>query len=214
MPIFSRRFIPPEYVVGQITGPVGEAGHLQHLAAAVLRLTGGHAVQAGEEHQVLAGRKVRVNGEVLRHVADGALGPDGMGRHRLTGHHDLAAVALKQPGDHRDRRGLAGPVRAQQSVRLTRVDVEPDPVNGDKVTKAPPKPAAFQHPLARHPHLLPDRDPNHAMLHTVRLPGTESEALTGWDLRRILGGVPSPDQAARAIPRVDLVAASSGVRQP
>jgi len=44
--------------------------------------------------------------------------------------------------------------------------MEPDPIDSDKVTKAPPKPAAFQHPLARHPYLLPDRDPNHAMLHT------------------------------------------------
>ena len=79
--------------------------------------------------------------------------------------------------------------------------MEPDPIDSDKVTKAPPKPAAFQHPLARHPYLLPDRDPNHAMLHTVRLPGKESEALGGWDLRPLLGGVPSPDQAARPASR-------------
>jgi hypothetical protein len=182
----------PRVRLGLITGPVGEAGHLHPLAAAVLRLGSGHAIKPGEEHQILTGRKVRVNGKILRHVADGALGPDGMGAHRLTGHHDLAVVPLKKASDHRDRRCLTGPVRAQQSVRLARVDMEPDPIDGDKVTKAPPKPAAFQHPLARHPYLLPDRDPNHAMLHTMRRPGTESEALTGWDLRRTLGGTRPP----------------------
>jgi hypothetical protein len=54
--------------------------------------------------------------------------------------------------------------------------MEPDPIDSDKVTKAPPKPAAFQHPLARHPYLVPGRDPNRAMLLTVRRPGKESDS--------------------------------------
>ena len=76
MPIFSRRFNPPGILLRLIAGPVGQAGHLQHLRTAPPRLRGGHAVQPGEEHQVLPGRKIRVNSQVLRHVADGALGPD------------------------------------------------------------------------------------------------------------------------------------------
>jgi hypothetical protein len=34
---------------------------------------------------------------------------------------------------------LPAPVRAQQPVRLARVDVEPHPVDGDKVAEAAPK---------------------------------------------------------------------------
>jgi hypothetical protein len=37
------------------------------------------------------------------------------------------------------------PVRAEQPVRFTGVDAEPDPVDRDKLAETPPESAAFEH---------------------------------------------------------------------
>jgi hypothetical protein len=69
-------FHPTGVLLGLIAGPVDQAGQGQHLIAAVPGLGRGHAIEPGEEHQVLAARQVRVDGQVLGHVAERALGPD------------------------------------------------------------------------------------------------------------------------------------------
>jgi hypothetical protein len=143
-------FHPAGVLLDLIAGPVGQAGQVEHLVGAASRPRGRHAVEPGEEHQVLAARQVRVDGQVLGHVAQGALGPDGVDRHRLAGHRDLARVAFEQASDHRDCGRLARPVRPEQPVGLTGIDVESHPVNRDEFAERPPQAAALEHALAHH----------------------------------------------------------------
>ena len=63
-------------VVGLVVSPVGQAGQLEDRIHALVERLAGHALQLAEEAQVLAGRKVGVDGQVLGHVADGRLGLD------------------------------------------------------------------------------------------------------------------------------------------
>ena len=93
-------------------------------------------LEAAEEAQVLAGGQVRVDGQVLGHVADGGLGVGRADVDRLAGHDDLAAVAPEQAADHRDGGGLAGAVGPEQAVGLAGGDLEADAVDGGPLAVA------------------------------------------------------------------------------
>jgi hypothetical protein len=127
-------------VLGALLRSVGQVHDLQDLVHAVPKLATAHPVEAPEEVQVLAGGEVRVDGEVLRHVADLPLHRGGAGVHLLSVQEDRPGVAGEDPADHGDRGGLPGPVRSQQAVRLTGGNLEAHPV--DRL----PRPEALAQP--------------------------------------------------------------------
>ena len=102
------------------------------------------SVQAPEEVEVLARGQVGIDRQVLRHVADLGLERGRARVHRLAGDADLALVAAEDPADHRDRRGLAGPVRTEQAVRLAASDGEADAIDGLPVAEALAQAGAFE----------------------------------------------------------------------
>src|SRR5690242_20150997 len=173
---------PAGVLLDLVAGPVGQAGQVEHLVGAASRPRGRHAVEPGEEHEVLAARQVRVDGQVLGHVAERALGPHRVRRHRLPGHGHLAGVAFEQADDHRDSRGLACPVRAEQPVGLTRGDVEADPVHRDELAEAAPQAAALQYVLPVH-----------------RPPRRRAQHIGAWTARAY-GRLPGPHRITAAGP--------------
>ena len=77
-----------------------------------------HAVDLGEEGDVLVHREVAVEGEALREVAD-ARGERGAARGRVEpAGADRAARRGEQAEDHAEGRGLAGAVRADEAEHL------------------------------------------------------------------------------------------------
>ena len=122
--------------VGAVVRPFRQAGEVQDGADALLEHPPGEPLQSAEEAQVLACREVRVDGQVLGHVADERLGVGGLDRHRQPGHGDAAAVAFEQAADHRDARGLAGAVGPEEAVGLAAIDVEADAVDCGDVLEA------------------------------------------------------------------------------
>ena len=117
-------------VLGPLAGPVGEIDELQDRVDPLRQARAGEAVEATEEAEVLPSREVRVDRQVLRHVADRGLRLDGADVDRLAVDDDRARVAGEDAADHRDRRRLAGPVRAEEPVRLAPSDLERHAVDG------------------------------------------------------------------------------------
>ena len=95
----------------------------------------GQAVELAEEDEVLAAGEVGVDRQLLGHQADGGPGPHRARGDALAVDHHLAAGGFEQPGDHRDGRGLAGPVGPQQAVGLLGRDVHADVVDGHQVAE-------------------------------------------------------------------------------
>ena len=136
---------PPGELARPVVGTLGQRDQLQHLADTRLQHPPRQALEAAEEAQVLARREIRVDGQVLRHVADGRLGIGGPDVDRPSVHDDLATVSTEQPADHRDRRRLAGAVGAQQAVRLASGDRETDPVHRGARAEALAQITAVEH---------------------------------------------------------------------
>ena len=88
------------------------------------------AVDPAEEAEVLAHREVVVEAEALAHVADLPL--HALGVLRDVGADDDAGAGggRQQAAQHPDRRGLAGPVRAEEAEDLALVHGQRDPVDG------------------------------------------------------------------------------------
>src|SRR5574338_634130 len=120
---------PARKALRALPRPVGQTDDLQHLVHPLPQGRALHAVQAAEEAQVLACREVRVDGQVLRHVADGALQRGGSRAELLAVDQHLAPVAGQDAADHGDGGRLAGAVRPEQAVRLSRRDLEADAVD-------------------------------------------------------------------------------------
>ena len=131
MPMLSRRCMPPlKRSVRSLPRSVRPM-RSQDLLDSRLERRAAEAVEPAEEREVLARRQVRVDRQLLGHVPDAGLrrdrpDVDGAGRPRVT----VAAVPCEQAADHRDGRGLAGAVGAQQAVRLALVDPEADALDG------------------------------------------------------------------------------------
>ena len=89
--------------------------------------------------------QVRVERELLRHVADRRLGRDAARGRAVVPATDLAGVRLEQPADHRDRGRLAGAVRAEQPVGLPLRDREADAAHGLELAEALAQTAALEH---------------------------------------------------------------------
>ena len=116
-------------VLRPLLGTVRERDDLEHLVDPARQLRATHPVQPAEEAQVLAGAEVRVDGEVLRHVADLLLGRRRAGLDGDPVDHHVAAVPTEDPADHRDRGRLAGTVGSEEAVCLADRDFERDAVD-------------------------------------------------------------------------------------
>jgi hypothetical protein len=81
------------------------------------------------EAQKLGGRQLLVEERAVRDEAERALGFLGLGREVVAVDRNAARGRLQQTGDHPDRGGLAGAVRAQEAVDLARPHVEADAVD-------------------------------------------------------------------------------------
>lgn len=123
-------------LAGTIAGPVGKLDDCENLVDPPGEIRSGQPVESAEEREVLPRREVRVDGEVLRNVADGSLGCHASCAEWFAKDVHLARITLQESADHRDARGLAGTVRAEESVCLPLGDLEADPIDGDQVTEA------------------------------------------------------------------------------
>ena len=80
-----------------------------------------HAVEPAVKAQELAGRQLLVDERPIGNEAERRLGRFGLGRQIVAVDEDAAGGRLQQPGNHADRRRLAGAVRAEEAVDLARL---------------------------------------------------------------------------------------------
>jgi hypothetical protein len=120
-----------------VVGAIEQVHDAEHRVDSLLEHVAGKPVEAAEEAEVLAGREVGVDGQILGDVPDVRLHPGRADGHRLPVDPDVAGVAREDAADHRDGGGLAGTVRAEQSIRLAGRDPEPDTVDGDPLPEDP-----------------------------------------------------------------------------
>ena len=116
--------MPPEKVETRSSRRSSSADQAQHAVDPRVDPRGGHAVEHGVEAQVLLGGELLVEGLLLEDEPDPP-------SHRLRLGHDVEAVDARRtrgrPGEgaqHLDRRGLAGPVRAEEGEDLPRAHRE------------------------------------------------------------------------------------------
>jgi hypothetical protein len=91
-----------------------QAEAFYHVACSPLRV--GHTIEPGDEFQVLAHRKILIQGKTLRHVADPALDLVGVSANVVAQTPALAAVGRQQSAEHADGGGLAAAVGAEEAV--------------------------------------------------------------------------------------------------
>ena len=138
---------------------VGQTHDLQHVCDALFEVSPVQVLQLPEELQVLQRGQVGIQGYVLRNQTDQRLASPGQG---LPQQRHVAAVGCQQSRDHRDRRGLAGTVGAQQAVGLPGSDLKTHPVDGCVIPEPPHQIRHLQH-WSRHViNATPDRRPETA----------------------------------------------------
>ena len=120
MAVCSRRRSPPDSSLARPLEQLGEAEQFGELVDRRTCLAAAHPGQTGEEAQIVATRKRRIDAGLLGSEAEAGPGPAGMGRRIDAADHDPPGVCVEQPGDDRHQRRLAGPVPAQQRRDLTR----------------------------------------------------------------------------------------------
>ena len=111
MPMLSRRCMPPLKVAVAVLRPVGEAHDVEDVVDASPELRAAEPVQAAEELEVLARGQVRVDRQLLGHVADARLGRHGPDIDQAAVDRHAPPSRGQEPADHRDRRRLARAVR-------------------------------------------------------------------------------------------------------
>ena len=136
---------PARVLTCPVARTLGEPDQLEHLVRPPHEVSPAHAVQPAEEAQILSRVEVGIDGELLWYVTDAGLRGDATRRQRRTVENDLSGVGLEQAADHRDRRRLAGAVRAEQPVRLSEGDREADLADRLHRAEALRQPAAGEH---------------------------------------------------------------------
>src|SRR4051812_15012100 len=82
-----------------------------------------NSVDAPDELQVLAHRKILIEAEALRHIADLALDLVGLGADVVTEAGALPSIGRQQAAQHAYRGGLAGAVRTEEAVNGAAFDL-------------------------------------------------------------------------------------------
>ena len=110
--------MPPDRFAGPPCRGVPQLDELEHLAHPSPPAAPEHPEQARDEVDVLVGREVRVQREQLGHVADPLAGRAPELARVLAQDPDLALVGVEGPGEHPDRRRLAGAGRPDRRPRI------------------------------------------------------------------------------------------------
>ncbi len=130
--MFTRRFMPPEYLSTRSfclsVRPISSSTSSTRL----LERSPAHPVHPAPEQEILPAAQVFVQGDVLRDHPDERLDLLRFPRHREPGHPRFSTVGLEQAGEDGDGGGLAGSVGAQEAEYLALLDLERDPVDGDR----------------------------------------------------------------------------------
>ncbi len=109
---------------------VGQVGHFKHVLLALGAHGLRHAVHAGEEIDVLFHRKVVVERELLRHVADVLADFLGLRSHVEPVDGRLPRGGRQQAAEHADGSGLARAVGSEEAENLALGHLERDVVHG------------------------------------------------------------------------------------
>ena len=115
---------------------VSETEPSDQLGDARLRLFGAQMVEVRMKFEVLLDRKLRVERERLRHVADAIAGTHVARLQGLAEQQRLAVARRQQPGQHFHRRRLAAAVRAEKAEDLAALDGEVHAVHRREVAKS------------------------------------------------------------------------------
>ena len=134
----ERQLLPPAERdrADELIGGVLEPEAREHPAGAVADVAIAQVVDAAVERDVLADGEVLVEREALAHVADVALDALGLAGDVVSGDGRAAGGGREQTGQHPDRGGLAGAVRAEEAEHLAGADVEGDAVDGGEGAEA------------------------------------------------------------------------------
>src|SRR5207249_2849515 len=81
----------------------------------------------------------------IRHVGEERLGFRRLAMHVESADPHLAGTRPEQPGEHADRRGLAGGIRAEEGEKFTARDLEVDVIDGDELAEMFAKSAGGNH---------------------------------------------------------------------
>ncbi len=122
---------------------VGQSDQLERVTDAALQFLAAQPVELSEEGQVLHRREVRVEGQVLRHVAHRRLRLERAACETVD--RDVSLVGRDEPAQHGDGRGLPGTVGPQQSVALALGDGEGHALHRLAVAVALAQAGAVQH---------------------------------------------------------------------
>src|SRR4051812_2498492 len=106
-------FPPARQRSGELRAPRREAEPAERALDRLLPLR--YTVHPRDEVEVLLDRKVLVQAEALRHVADFALDRRGVAPQVVAQARTFAVVGCQQPAQHADRRRLAAAVRSEES---------------------------------------------------------------------------------------------------
>ena len=87
--------------------------------------------QPGGVAKIVGGRRVVIETDGVRHVADPALDRERLARRIEAEHTDLAAGNIGQAEQHQDRGGLARTIRTEETEYLPAPDVERDVIDCD-----------------------------------------------------------------------------------
>ena len=107
-----------------------EVERREHLRGARLGIGLVHAVEPALEDELAAPGLGRIGRAALRDIADPLADRLGLAAQVGAGHGRLARRGRQQRGEHAQRGGLAGPVRAEEAEDLAGADVEVDTADG------------------------------------------------------------------------------------
>ena len=110
-------------------------GHFDGEAHALAQFGARHAVDAAEEAQILLDRKVAVEREFLRHVADMFAHPFGITRDVDAGDEYAPGGRPQQAAENADRGRLAGAVGAEKPHDLAAPDAKAHVIDGDEIAE-------------------------------------------------------------------------------
>ena len=114
-------------------GGIREADLLQEQPDPVVRGASLDSVEGGRVAQVLGAGHLSVEAHVVGQIAHPTLHFEGLPGRVEARHAGPAVGGLREPQEHQDGRGLAGPVRPQQAEDLARPDGKVELVDGDEV---------------------------------------------------------------------------------
>ena len=141
-------------------GRIGEADTLDQLVAAPGSVGLRHSVEGALEPHVVPGGQIGVERCFLKGCADRVTDGGAVLDDVVTGHPRRSGGGREEGGQHVDRGRLAGAVRAEEAVDLTRPDLEVDSVDGAHAALELADEAAHLDPVGFCRHSVAARHPD------------------------------------------------------